>query len=435
MPATTVVELDAIRRRARRAYAAALASVAVLTLVAGGALGVLGLTHVGRSGVAPSAVAHTDGLFALVLCVAGLAALALAGVAHRVLRPLGGVLDRQLHAFGLLHSQLLEREADMQLALDALALVDAERHDPEGAASFVAEAERLVASLPQADAAVRARELHTLRGLCDAAGLEHFVALLRRAERACDADGGAEETVAAIAGRWHAILRRSGVGARARGPRIELTPAEHRAFVAQLRRRHPHAVLEATVASWLLPTTAAPLRRLVQQARGVAARRGTDLAVQCRGGHLRLTRADLDPLWSALVHVVRNAAVHAFPEGHEPTTRRTLDIIATHDGETLLLQLRDNGVGIDAEMLAAEARLLGHDPVGLEIDELICLDGVSTRSVDDTFGGRGVGMSAVRDAVAQIGGVMSVGSVPGLGTVFSFEIPDAVLTDCERAAA
>jgi two-component system chemotaxis sensor kinase CheA len=137
----------------------------------------------------------------------------------------------------------------------------------------------------------------------------------------------------------------------------------------------------------------------------------------------------MDPI----VHLVRNAVSHGF---ETPDERRaagkpeegTLTLSAAAAGESVLIEIADDGRGIDAAEVVRRARLAGLAVPDGPIDaagllELLCAPGFSTRDETDRGSGRGVGMAVVKATIQQLNGTMSLHSEPGRGTRFSIELP------------
>jgi two-component system chemotaxis sensor kinase CheA len=97
-------------------------------------------------------------------------------------------------------------------------------------------------------------------------------------------------------------------------------------------------------------------------------------------------------------------------------------------GESVRIEIEDDGRGIDADAVAARARAAGLPvpPGPLEspaLLELICAPGFSTRAAVDRVSGRGVGMAVVRAAVRELGGTLALDTEPGRGTCFAIQLP------------
>jgi two-component system chemotaxis sensor kinase CheA len=136
----------------------------------------------------------------------------------------------------------------------------------------------------------------------------------------------------------------------------------------------------------------------------------------------------MDPV----LHLVRNAVSHGV---ETPDARRnagkpalaTVRLSAAASGETVTIEVADDGGGIDAEKVAARARQSGL-PVPESLDNAALLDlisapGFSTREVTDRVSGRGFGMNVVRETINELGGTIRLSNAPGHGTKFTIELP------------
>ncbi len=147
----------------------------------------------------------------------------------------------------------------------------------------------------------------------------------------------------------------------------------------------------------------------------------------------QLDRNMLEQINAPLEHMLRNAVAH----GIEPAGQRRkagkpveglINIRVFREATELVIQLRDDGRGLDSqrilqhaverELISAEAELSEH-----EVRQLIFIPGFSTADGVSELAGRGVGMDVVRSTVRQIGGSLELNSEPGQGTEFIIRIP------------
>jgi two-component system chemotaxis sensor kinase CheA len=134
-----------------------------------------------------------------------------------------------------------------------------------------------------------------------------------------------------------------------------------------------------------------------------------------------------------LLHLVRNAVDH----GIEPPAERgrlgkspagALSIRASHQGKRILIEVEDDGAGIDGGLIrrkAEQRRLLRPDAVLEEQDlfGLLFTPGFSTRDSVTEVSGRGVGMDVVKQKVVKLGGAIEIATRPGLGTRWTIVLP------------
>jgi two-component system chemotaxis sensor kinase CheA len=100
-------------------------------------------------------------------------------------------------------------------------------------------------------------------------------------------------------------------------------------------------------------------------------------------------------------------------------------------GDVLTVVLRDDGRGLQRDRLVAEGRRRGLVPPHTELSDadayaLIFAPGFSTASALTTLSGRGVGMDVVRERIEALNGHISIQSVPGVGTTFTIQVPEAL---------
>lgn len=166
------------------------------------------------------------------------------------------------------------------------------------------------------------------------------------------------------------------------------------------------------------------LPRLV---RDLARKNGKEVAFAVEGEELELDRAILEELADPLVHLVRNAVDHGIDK------RGRVQVRAGRDKDLALIEVSDDGRGIDPEALRrkavadgllspAQARAL-RDRDALQ---LICRPGFSTAAAVTSTSGRGVGMDVVKNAVENLGGSLEILSAPGAGTCMRLRLPLSV---------
>lgn len=157
--------------------------------------------------------------------------------------------------------------------------------------------------------------------------------------------------------------------------------------------------------------------------------------LEIRGDDVRIDKAMVDVLVEPLLHLVRNALDHGL---ESPAERRaagkpeqaSLLVGARQIGNTLLVEVRDDGRGLNLPRIKARALanglLTAAEAVNLterELQNLIFLPGFSTAEQVTEVSGRGVGMDAVKTRVLQLGGQVEVSSVAGQGATFTLRLP------------
>ena len=162
---------------------------------------------------------------------------------------------------------------------------------------------------------------------------------------------------------------------------------------------------------------------------------GKQIDLEMQGAETELDRQVLDLIKDPLTHMVRNSADHGL---ETPQQRRAagkpehgrIRLSAYHEGGHIVIQLADDGRGLDtglikakvvAQGLASEAEIEKMSEA--QIHKFIFAPGFSTATKVTSVSGRGVGMDVVRNNIDQIGGTIDVKSVAGVGVSFSIKIP------------
>jgi two-component system chemotaxis sensor kinase CheA len=175
--------------------------------------------------------------------------------------------------------------------------------------------------------------------------------------------------------------------------------------------------------------------RFPRMVRDLANTLGKRLDLQVSGEDTELDRTVIDGLGDPLVHMLRNAVDHGLesPEervaaGKDPVG--TIRLSARHAGNSVVIEVRDDGRGMDPEALrasvvrkglmdrAAAAALSDQEALGL-----VFLPGFSTAVQTTDVSGRGVGMDAVRTAIGDLNGEVAIDSAVGRGSVFTIRLP------------
>ena len=176
-------------------------------------------------------------------------------------------------------------------------------------------------------------------------------------------------------------------------------------------------------------------RRFPRVVRDIAKARGKEVELVMSGENTDLDKSILDMLAEPMAHLVRNAVDHGIETSAErlsagkPATG-TVRLNAYHQGNQIVIEVADDGRGIDAGRLAARAVETGilsqSDVAGLsESDalDLVFHPGLSTAEQITEISGRGVGMDVVRTVLQRLKGSVNIKSTPGAGTSFSLKVP------------
>lgn len=176
-------------------------------------------------------------------------------------------------------------------------------------------------------------------------------------------------------------------------------------------------------------------RRFPRVVRDVAKQCGKDVALELSGQNTDLDKGILDALSEPLMHLVRNAVDHGIePAGERLTTgkpaRGTVYLNAYHQGTQVVIEVRDDGRGMDPARLRTQAvekgilkleeakRLTDQDTLNLIFES-----GFSTAAEVTEVSGRGIGMDVVRTVLDRLKGTVHVSSQRGRGTAIQLRAP------------
>ncbi|MEZ4569997.1 MAG: Hpt domain-containing protein [Thermomicrobiales bacterium] len=172
--------------------------------------------------------------------------------------------------------------------------------------------------------------------------------------------------------------------------------------------------------------------RLYRVVRRAAGQRGKDVSLVFEGGDTPFDKILLDTLSESLLHLLRNAVDHGIEDVGErrrigKPEHGTIRVRAFRDGSEAVIEIIDDGAGIDHYAVIEHAREKGltvSDGMSREDAlSLIFTPGFSTRVEADDISGRGLGLEIVEQTVSRYKGRVAVDSVPGRGTVFSLRLP------------
>ncbi|MBV9887450.1 MAG: chemotaxis protein CheA, partial [Acidobacteria bacterium] len=176
-------------------------------------------------------------------------------------------------------------------------------------------------------------------------------------------------------------------------------------------------------------------RRFPRLVRDVAKQCGKDIALDLSGQNTDLDKGILDSLAEPLMHIVRNAVDHGIESAEEriaagKAARGTIYLNAYHQGTQVVIEVRDDGRGIDLATIREHAVKRGlikaEDAQRLpenEVLNLIFEPGFSTASTVTEVSGRGVGMDVVRTVMDRLKGTVHISSAKNRGTTIQLRAP------------
>lgn len=194
--------------------------------------------------------------------------------------------------------------------------------------------------------------------------------------------------------------------------------------------------LQSSVMQVRMTSLDAVFARIPRLVRDLSQRLGKEVGLVLKGGDTEVDRSMVDGLVDPLVHLVRNAIDH----GIEPPEERraagkpvpaTLVVSARHSAGHVLVEVRDDGRGIDVESVllrAVEDGRISRDDVTAArakggLLSLLATPGISSAKTVTDISGRGVGLDAVRASVRQLSGDFSIETVLGQGTTVTLRLP------------
>jgi len=169
--------------------------------------------------------------------------------------------------------------------------------------------------------------------------------------------------------------------------------------------------------------------------RSMARDLGKEVELQIFGEETELDRSVVDEIGDPLIHLIRNAMDHGL---ETPDVRLaagksrcgTLVLSAVHEGNQIIISIKDDGNGIDTERVgrkAVEKGLVTEEQLAAmsqrELFDLIFLPGFSTKDKASDLSGRGVGMDVVKTNIKKLNGLIEIKSEKGRGSEFILRLP------------
>jgi two-component system chemotaxis sensor kinase CheA len=196
--------------------------------------------------------------------------------------------------------------------------------------------------------------------------------------------------------------------------------------------RHTRELQESVMGIRMLPIGAV-FNRFPRLVRDLSQKLGKQVRLDMHGEHTELDKTVMEKIGDPLVHLVRNAIDHGLemPERRREAGKDavgTLRLEAFHRGGSIVVEVGDDGAGLNREAITAKAIQRGliasaENMSDDAVAELIFQPGFSTATVTTDLSGRGVGMDVVRRNVADLGGTVTIRSRPGQGSVFTITLP------------
>ena len=174
-------------------------------------------------------------------------------------------------------------------------------------------------------------------------------------------------------------------------------------------------------------------RRMPFVARDLARETGRNALLELKGQGTEIDKYLIERMMDPVLHLVRNAISHGIEEPSVRVARGkrpegTITLSATTIGDAVVLEVADDGGGVDEAAVTAKARRLGFDVPPAPLDSaallaILCSPGFSTKTEADRASGRGVGMAVVKQTVEELSGTLTLETSSGEGTRFIIQLP------------
>ena len=177
-------------------------------------------------------------------------------------------------------------------------------------------------------------------------------------------------------------------------------------------------------------TTFSKFKRLV---RTLSQELHKEIELTTEGADTELDKTVIERLSDPFTHLIRNSIDHGIEtpedrEAHGKPRMGTIQLSATHVGANVVIQIKDDGKGLDSEVIRAKAVEKGLLSADADVSEkeifmLIMEPGFSTAKTVTSVSGRGVGMDVVKKAIDALRGTIDINSQKGVGTTISLTLP------------
>ena len=196
--------------------------------------------------------------------------------------------------------------------------------------------------------------------------------------------------------------------------------------------QHTRELQEAVMSVRMQPVKSI-FSRMPRIVRDISAQLGKDIRLVMVGENTEVDKTVIEQLSDPLMHMIRNSCDHGI---ETPQVRiedgksgqGTIILSAYHSGGRIMIEISDDGAGINRERVLSKAReknLIAADanPTPEEIDNMIFMPGFSTAEKITNVSGRGVGMDVVKRNIEGMGGNVRVVNTPGKGSLFTVSLP------------
>lgn len=213
----------------------------------------------------------------------------------------------------------------------------------------------------------------------------------------------------------------------------ELDPAMYQQLTSGLAdlERNTRDLQESVMSIRMIPMSTV-FNRFPRMLRDLAAKLGKKVELVTQGEATELDKSLVEKITDPLTHLVRNSCDHGIEMPEDRTARGkpeqgTITLVASHQGGSIVIEVRDDGRGLNRDKLIKKAREKGIDAPDTMTDaecwSLIFAPGFSTADVVTDVSGRGVGMDVVKKNITSLGGTVEIDSAEGYGMKVSVRLP------------
>jgi two-component system, chemotaxis family, sensor kinase CheA len=187
-------------------------------------------------------------------------------------------------------------------------------------------------------------------------------------------------------------------------------------------------------------------QKMARLVRDLSSKSGKKIRLVSTGENTEMDRSMVEQIHDPLVHMIRNSVDHGIenPDVREKAGKQAQGVVrlsAYHEGSNVVIEIDDDGKGLDRDAIIAKAKTQGLIKEGENLSEneifnLIFKPGFSTAKQVTEISGRGVGMDVVKRNIETMRGRVNITSMPGKGTNFKIVLPltlaiiDGMLVEC-----
>ncbi|ALT77922.1 chemotaxis protein CheA [Paucibacter sp. KCTC 42545] len=195
--------------------------------------------------------------------------------------------------------------------------------------------------------------------------------------------------------------------------------------------RNTRDLQESVMSIRMIPMSVV-FNRFPRMLRDLAAKLGKKVELVTQGEATELDKSLVEKITDPLTHLVRNSCDHGIELPAERLAKGkpehgTITLVASHQGGSIVIEVRDDGKGLNRNKLIQKAREKGIDApdsmTDAEVWGLIFAPGFSTADVVTDVSGRGVGMDVVKRNITSLGGTVEIDSAEGYGMKVSVRLP------------